>query len=131
MLHKCFGNGFLTNYKIFKGILFIHVTLLLSTFDIISWISFLVEGDIKMTLHISQIMMKKFKGLFNISLDVRCNKTKSFIKTASNIYWICKDLTAIKKIVFGDSDSFIFREFIDLITFHVFFISLIIFLKLL
>ena len=54
MLHKCFGNGFLTNYKIFKEILFIHVTLLLSTFDIISWISFLVEGDIKMTLHMDQ-----------------------------------------------------------------------------
>ena len=62
--------------------------------------------------------MKRFKGLLHIRLDVRCNITKSFIRTASNVYWICEDLSALKKI--GDSGSFIFKEFIDLIPLHCF-----------
>ena len=36
MLHRFSAIGFVTNFKIFKGTLFIHVVLLLSKFDIIS-----------------------------------------------------------------------------------------------
>ena len=45
MLHRCSAIGFLTNFKIFKGILFIPVALLLSKFGII------VQGDIKNDSH--------------------------------------------------------------------------------
>ena len=49
------------------------------------------------------------------------------IKTASNICWIGEDLLLLLGIVFGDSYSFSFRKIIDLIPFHMFFISLMLF----
>ena len=114
--------------------------LLLSKFDIISWISFLVQGDIKNdSLHrlVNYIMMKRFKGLYwwkglkvCLTLDWMFGGTeKKVIKTASIIYWIGEDLPLLLGIVFGDSYSFAFREIIDLIPFHMFFISLILFFK--
>ena len=47
MLHRSSVIGFLANFKNFKGIVLILVAFLLSKLDIISIISFLVQGDIR------------------------------------------------------------------------------------
>ena len=47
MLHRCLAIGFLANFEMFKGMLLIHVALLLSKLDTISRIHFLAPGDIK------------------------------------------------------------------------------------
>ena len=47
MKHMCSAICFLVVFNIFIGMLFIHITLLQSRLDIISKISFLVQGDIR------------------------------------------------------------------------------------
>ena len=47
MLRRCSAIGFLADIKICKGILLIHVTLLLSKLDIVLRISCLMQGDIR------------------------------------------------------------------------------------
>ena len=47
MLHRCLAIGSLANFEMFKGMLLIHVALLLSKLDTISRIHFLAPGDIK------------------------------------------------------------------------------------
>ena len=47
MKHRCSAIRSLANFNIFVGVLFILIALLFSKRDIISRISFLVQGDIK------------------------------------------------------------------------------------
>ena len=51
------------------------------------------------------------------------------MKLVGNVIWVSKVLTLIIKIYFGDSDSLVFKETIDLIPFHVFLKLLMLFLK--
>ena len=44
MKHRCSAIRSLANLIVFKGMLFVHVPLLLSGLDIVSRISFLVQG---------------------------------------------------------------------------------------
>ena len=74
-------------------------------------------------------MMKSFESLFNSRLDVWCNRAKKLLKLLAMSIGLVINSTLLLTIVFGDSDSLILSEIIDLIHFHVFFILLILFFK--
>ena len=85
ILHKCSAIDSFVSFNMFTRILFIMVALLLPMLDIMSSISFLVLGDIKISM---AQFHKSFKGMFSFGLNSRCNKTKKFVKIIGKIFWI-------------------------------------------
>lgn len=76
-------------------------------------------------------MMKRFKSWLYARLDSRRNRAKKILKLLGMSFGLVSNSPLLLAISFGDSDSLVFKEVIDLIPFHVFLILLIFGLKLL
>ena len=92
ILHKCSAIDSFVSFNMFTRILFIIDALLLPMLDIMSSISFLVLGDIKISM---AQFDKSFKSMFSFGLNSRCNKTKKFVKLLAKYFGLASALTLI------------------------------------
>ena len=62
-------------------------------------------------------------------MDSGCSRTKKKLNRLAMSFGLVRNSPLLLRIIFGDSDSLVFEEIIDLIPFHVFVIFLMLFLK--
>ena len=75
-------------------------------------------------------MIGRFKIWFYIRLDSSCNGTKKkLLNWLAMSFGLARNSPLVLRIIFGDSDSLLFKEIIDSIPFHVFLILLMLPLK--
>ena len=65
--------------------------------------------------------MKRLESLFYSRLNVWRNRTKKLLKLLAMSIRLVRNSPLLLTVVFGDSDSLVFREIIDLVPLHAFF----------